>query len=297
VLVVKAEWGTGVPVERYQEILAADSAHEIKAVLATQNETATGVSSDIAAVRTAMDAAGHPALLYVDGVSSIASIDFRMDEWGVDLAVSGSQKGFMLPAGLAIVAVSQKALEARPKAKLARCFFDFDDMIKTNKTGYFPYTPSMPMLHGLRVAVDRLLEEGLENVFARHYRLAEGVRRAVTEGWQLRLCAKEPKWQSDTVSTILVPAHIDGAEVVKRAAYQYNLSLGAGLAQLAGKAFRIGHVGDLNELMLCGAISGAEMVLRDLGLDLKPGSGVGAATDYWQQNKQESVLQSIRKAA
>jgi alanine-glyoxylate transaminase/serine-glyoxylate transaminase/serine-pyruvate transaminase len=203
----------------------------------------------------------------------------------------------MLPAGLAIVAVSRKALEARPKAKLARCFFDFDDMIKTNKTGYFPYTPSMPMLHGLRVAVDRLLEEGLENVFARHHRLAEGVRRAVTEGWQLRLCAKEPKWQSDTVSTILVPAHIDGAEVVKRAAYQYNLSLGAGLAQLAGKAFRIGHVGDLNELMLCGAISGAEMVLRDLGLDLKPGSGVGAATDYWQQNKQESVLQSIRKAA
>jgi alanine-glyoxylate transaminase/serine-glyoxylate transaminase/serine-pyruvate transaminase len=297
VIEVKAEWGTGVPVERYQEILAADSAHEIKAVLATQNETATGVSSDIAAVRTAMDAAGHPALLYVDGVSSIASIDFRMDEWGVDLAVSGSQKGFMLPAGVAIVAVSRKALEARPKAKLARCFFDFDDMIKTNKTGYFPYTPSMPMLHGLRVAVDRLLEEGLENVFARHYRLAEGVRRAVTEGWQLRLCAKEPKWQSDTVSTILVPAHIDGAEVVKRAAYQYNLSLGAGLAQLAGKAFRIGHVGDLNELMLCGAISGAEMVLRDLGLDLKPGSGVGAATDYWQQNKQESVLQSIRKAA
>lgn len=297
VIEVQTEWGTGVPVERYHEILKNDTAHEIKAVLATHNETATGVTSDIPAIRKAMDDAGHPALLYVDGVSSIASIDFRMDEWGVDLAVSGSQKGFMLPAGLAIVAVSEKALQARSDAKLSRCFFDFDDMIKTNKTGYFPYTPAMPMLHGLRVSVDRLLSEGLENVFSRHHRLAEGVRRAVKEGWKLPLCAKSEPWESDTVSTILVPENIDGGEVVRRAAYDYNLALGGGLSQLAGKAFRIGHLGDLNELMLCGAISGAEMVLRDLGLDLQPGSGVGAATEYWRQNKQDSVTQSLKEAA
>ena len=296
VIVEKTEWGTGVPVERYAEILAADKTHAIKAVLVTHNETATGVTSDVAAVRRALDEAQHPALLYVDGVSSIASIDFRMDEWGVDLAVSGSQKGFMLPAGLAIIAVSQKALAAREKAKLACCFFSFDDMIAANKTGYFPYTPAMPMLHGLRTSVDRLLQEGLPNVFARHHRLAEGVRRAVKQGWGLQLCAKGPQWESDTVSTILLPEGIDGAAVVKRAATDYNLALGAGLAQLAGKAFRIGHLGDLNELMLCGAIGGAEMVLRDLGLDLQPGSGVGAATDYWQQTRQESV-RKLNKAA
>ena len=296
VIAIDTPWGTGVPVEKYQDILARDTEHNIKAVLATHNETATGVTSDIAAVRQAMDATNHPALLYVDGVSSIASIDFRMDEWGVDLAVSGSQKGFMLPAGLAIVAVSQKALQAREEAKLARCFFDFNDMIVTNKTGYFPYTPAMPLLHGLRVAVDRLLEEGLDNVFARHHHLAEGVRRAVREGWELGICAQSDHWASDTVTTILVPDHINGAEVVKHAATSYNLALGAGLAQLAGKAFRIGHLGDLNELMLAGAITGAEMVLRDLGLDVQPGSGVAAATEYWQRQNKHTVAQ-LHKAA
>ena len=296
VIVEDVEWGKGVPVERYQEILAADTDHSIKAVLVTHNETATGVTSDVAAVRRALDATKHPALLYVDGVSSIASIDFRMDEWGIDLAVSGSQKGFMLPAGLAIVAVSQKALKARANAELSRCFFDFNDMIATNKTGYFPYTPAMPMLHGLRAAVDCLLREGLNNVFARHYHLAEGVRRAVKQGWGLQLCAKSPQWESDTVTTILLPESIDGAAVVKRAATEYNLALGAGLSQLAGKAFRIGHLGDLNELMLCGAISGAEMVLRDLGLDIQPGSGVGAATEYWRQARRENI-RTLSKAA
>jgi alanine-glyoxylate transaminase/serine-glyoxylate transaminase/serine-pyruvate transaminase len=285
VIEVEAEWGTGVPEETFAQILRDDTGHDIKAVLMTHNETATGVTSDVAPVRKVLDAASHPALLFVDGVSSIGSIDFRMDEWGVDVAVSGSQKGFMLPAGLAIIAVSEKALAARADAKLPRCFFDWDDHLNTNPGGYFPYTPAMPMLRGLRVAVDRLLEEGLENVFARHHRLAEGVRSAVRDGWGYEICAKEKRWESDTVTTILVPENIDGAQVVKRAATHYNLALGAGLSKLAGKAFRIGHLGDLNELMLCGAISGAEMILREMGADVKPGSGVAAATTYWLENE------------
>ena len=188
--VVDVEWGEGAPVERFAERLAADKAHEIKAVLVCHNETATGVTCDVAAIRKAMDAVGHPALLYVDGVSSIACIDFRMDEWGVDLAVSGSQKGFMLPTGLAIVAVSPKALAAHQDArKCPRCFFDFADMIRTNKDGYFPYTPATTLLRGLRASVDLLLAEGLDTVFARHHRLAEGVRQAVS-AWGLKLCAK-----------------------------------------------------------------------------------------------------------
>ncbi|MEO0422336.1 MAG: aminotransferase class V-fold PLP-dependent enzyme [Pseudomonadota bacterium] len=285
VIEVDAEWGTGVPEETFAQILRDDTGHDIKAVLMTHNETATGVTSDVAPVRKVMDEAKHPALLFVDGVSSIGSIDFRMDEWGVDVAVSGSQKGFMLPAGLAIIAVSPKALAARENAKLVRCFFDWNDMLATNPGGYFPYTPSMPMLRGLRVALDRLLEEGLENVYARHHRLAEGVRAAVRQGWGYKICAKATRWESDTVTTILVPENIDGAKVVQRAATHYNLALGAGLSQLAGKAFRIGHLGDLNELMLCGAISGAEMILREFGADVTPGSGVAAATSYWLENE------------
>ncbi len=285
VIEVEAEWGTGVPEDEFKKILGDDSKHEIKAVLMTHNETATGVTSDVEPVRKVLDAVNHPALLFVDGVSSIASIDFRMDEWGVDVAVSGSQKGFMLPAGLAIICVSEKALAARSQAQLKRCFFDWDDMLNTNPGGYFPYTPAMPMLRGLRVAIDRLMEEGLENVFARHHRLAEGVRAAVRKGWGYEICAKAERWESDTVTTILVPSSIDGGKVVKRAATHYNLALGAGLSKLAGKAFRIGHLGDLNELMLCGAISGAEMILREFGADVTPGSGVAAATTYWLENE------------
>ena len=283
VIEIDCEWGTGAPPERYQEVLAKDKAHEIKAVLVCQNETATGVMSPIEPIRKAMDAEKHPALLYVDGVSSIASVDFRMEEWGVDLAVSGSQKGFMLPAGLAIVGASKKAIETRRNAKLPRCFFDFEDMIKANATGYFPYTPSLPMLRGLRVSLDRLFAEGLENVFARHHRLAEGVRRAVKDGWKIKVCAKDPKWESDTVSAIVVPEGFDAAQVIKLAYYKYNLSLGAGLSKVAGKVFRIGHLGDLNELMCAGAITGAEMAMRDIGIKVEPGSGVGAASEYWRK--------------
>jgi len=278
---IDVEWGEGVPVAAYAERLKADRAHKIKAVLVTHNETATGVASDVAAVRRALDEAKHPALLFVDGVSSIASIDFRMEEWGVDIAVAGSQKGFMMPTGLAIVAVSEKALAAMATAKLPRSYFSFDDMLRMNKNGYFPYTPPMTMLRGLRASVDLLLGEGLPNVFARHHRMAEAVRRAVG-AWGLSLVAKAPQWHSDTVSTIWTPPGVDGAELVRHAYRRYNLSLGVGLARLAGKVFRIGHLGELNELMVLAALSGAEVTMRDLGATLAPGSGVAAAEEHFR---------------
>jgi len=279
--VIDVPWGEGVPVEIFADKLRADRGHHYKAVLVTHNETATGVTSDVAAVRKAMDAAHHPALLFVDAVSSLASIDFRMDEWAVDVCVSGSQKGFMLPAGLAIVCVSQKALAARKHAGIRRCYFDFEDMVKTNKDGFFPYTPALHMLRGLRASVDLLLDEGLENLFARHFRLAEGVRRAVA-AWGLELCAKAPKWHSDTVSAILVPEGFDSAALVKHAYNRYQLSLGMGLNKVAGRVFRIGHLGDLNELMCLTALAGSEMAMRDLGMPVEAGSGVAAAGEYYR---------------
>jgi len=294
--VIDVDWGEGVPVAAYAERLAADKAHEIKAVLVCHNETATGVTSDVAAVRAALDAAGHPALLYVDGVSSIASIDFRMDEWGVDLAVSGSQKGFMLPTGLAIVAASRRALEAAKTAQCPRCFFDFADMIRTNKDGYFPYTPATTLLRGLQASVDMLLEEGLDNVFARHHRLAEGVRRAVS-AWGLELCAKAPKWYSDTVSAVCVPEGFNGNDVAKLAYLRYKLSLGLGLSQVAGKVFRIGHLGSLNDLMALTALSGCEMAMRDLGISVEAGSGVAAAQEYYRQTARPVDIGAAKAAA
>ena len=292
---IDVDWGEGVPVETYAQRLEADKTHQIKAVLVCQNETATGVTSDVAAVRRVLDSLDHPAMLYVDGVSSIASIDFRMDEWGVDLAVSGSQKGFMLPTGLAILGVSQKALEARKSASCPRAFLDFEDMIRTNKDGYFPYTPAMTLVRGLRESVDMLLEEGLENVFARHHRLAEGVRRAVT-AWGLTLCAKEAKWHSDTVSAICVPDGYDATQVISNAYENYQLSLGAGLSKVAGKVFRIGHLGSLNELMLMSALAGAEMAMRDAGISVEPGSGVAAAEEYYRATRAGAESQADRVA-
>ena len=276
VIVQEEEWGTGVHPDKIEEALREDKNHEIKGVMVVHNETATGVTSDVAAVRRAMDAANHPALLYVHGVSSIASIDFRFDEWRVDLAIAGSQKGLMLPAGLGIVCASQKALTAMKDAKCRRAYFEFGDHVKANATGYFPYTPALPLLHGLRESLAMLEEEGLENVSVRPRHLANGTRAAV-EAWDLKLCAKEPKWHSDTVSAIMVPRGVNGAEVIDRAYRRYNLALGAGLSQMAGKLFRIGHLGDLNELMLLGAISGAEMAMNDIGIEVELGSGVAAA--------------------
>ncbi len=281
---IDVPWGEGAPVEQIAERLAADTQHEIKGVIVCHNETATGVTSDIKGVREALDACNHPALLYVDGISSIGAIEFDMDAWGVDLAVAGSQKGFMLPTGLGIIGVSQKALQAGETASCPRFYFDFKMMINQARTGFGPYTPAMGLLRGLRASVDVLLEEGMENVWQRHHRLAEGVRQAVV-AWGLSTCAKTPAWQSDTVTGVMVPEGIDGQEIVKRAYQDYNLSLGGGLTQVAGKLFRIGHLGDLNECMLFSALGGAEMVMRDMGMDIEPGKGVGAAIEYWHKNK------------
>jgi alanine-glyoxylate transaminase / serine-glyoxylate transaminase / serine-pyruvate transaminase len=272
--------GTGC----WEAALSADKHHNIKAVLVCQNETSTGVSSDVGAVREAMDSVKHPALLFVDSVSALGSIDFRMDEWAVDVCVAGSQKGLMLPAGLGVTCVSQKALEAAKSATSRRCYFDYADMVQANSTGYFPYTPPLPLLYGLREALAMLAEEGLENVFSRHRYLAGGVRAAVLEGWKLKLCATAPKWYSNAVSAVMVPEGISGADVIARAFKRYNLSLGSGLSTMAGKLFRIGHLGDLNELMLLGALAGSELAMLDVGMNIEPGSGVAAAQNYWRRN-------------
>jgi len=294
--IIDVEWGEGAPADRIEALLSQDEQHEIRGVLIVHNETATGVTSDLAAVRRAIDAARHPALLYVDGVSSIGSIDFRMDEWRVDLAVTGSQKGLMLPAGLGIVCASPKALAAREQAKCPRVFFDFGDMIKANSTGYFPYTPALPLLYGLRESLAIMSEEGLESIFARHHRLAEGVRAAV-RAWGLKLCAKAAQSYSNTVSAVLVPEGSNAADVIDVAFRRYNLALGAGLGRLAGKLFRIGHLGDLNELMLLGAIAGAEMAMRDVGIAVTAGAGVAAAAEYYRGAAVPSTPPATPKAA
>lgn len=281
----EVEWGKGVPLDDYARILEADKNHKIKAVFATQNETATGVTSDIAGVRAALDAANHPAMLFVDGVSSIASIEFEMEKWGVDLAVSGSQKGFMLPAGLGFLGASDKALAANKavsNAGMARCYFSFEDMIKLNDTGYFPYTPATQLLRGLRCALDLILQTGMEPIWERHNRLAEGVRAAVAAWDGCELVARGPEWASDTVSAIYAPEGVDARDVISGAYYKYQTSLGTGLNKLMGKAFRIGHLGSLNPVMLCGAISAAEMALVDAGARIEPGSGVAAAQAHFR---------------
>jgi alanine-glyoxylate transaminase/serine-glyoxylate transaminase/serine-pyruvate transaminase len=279
--VIDVEWGHGAPVAHYAERLEDDASGAIKAVFVTHNETATGVTSDIAAVRAAMDACGHQAMLFVDGVSSVASIDFRMDEWGVDLIVAGSQKGLMLPAGLGVLGVSQKALEASKSATMRRAYFEFADQLKFNGDGYFPYTPPTQLLHGLKVSLKMLLEEeGLETVFARHARLAEGVRRGV-KAWGLKICA-QPGFESNTVTTIMTPEGVDAVKVIRTAYDRYATSFGSGLARLGGKAFRIGHLGDLNEAMCLTALSVAEMALRDNGAMVQPGSGVAAAAEFYR---------------
>ncbi len=286
--VIDADWGRGAPVEAFERRLGADVAGEIKAVFATHNETATGVTSDIAGVRRALDNCFHRAMLFVDGVSSIASIDFRMDEWGVDLAVTGSQKGLMLPAGLGILGVSEKAMAASKKATMRRAYFEFADMVKMNADGYFPYTPPTQLFHGMRESLAILFEEGLENVFARHRRLAEGVRRGVA-AWGLRTCA-QPGFHSDTVTTIMTPEGVDAVKVIRGGYDRYRTSFGSGLARLAGKAFRIGHLGDLNEVSCLAALGAAEMALRDAGAKVVPGSGVGAASEWYRLADRDAVL-------
>ncbi len=281
--IVETTWGEGIPAARFEEILAADKGHQIKAVLATHNETATGVRSDIGAVRHAMDAAAHPAMLFVDGVSSIGSMDFQFDNWGVDIAVTGSQKGFMLPAGLAIVGFSPKAMAAIGTAKLPRTFFDVRDMGKSYERNAYPYTPAVGLMNGLKVACDALLAEGLENVFARHYRIAEGVR-AATRAWGMPLAAASVDVQSDTVSAIRTPDGFDSGKFVSHAATTYGVAFGVGLGEVAGKVFRIGHLGSLTDVMTLSGIATAEMVMADLGLPVKLGAGVAAAQEYYRTN-------------
>ncbi len=286
---IDVEWGAGVPVDEYARLLEADKSHSIKAVFVTQNETATGVASDVPAVRAALDAANHPALLFVDGVSSIGSIDFQMDAWGVDLAVAGSQKGFMMPAGLSMLAVSPRALEAEKTATMPRCYFSFADMMKVNDDGYFPYTPPTQLFHGLRESIAMLEEEGLENVFARHNRLAEGVRRGIAAWDGCRLCAVGPEWHSDTVSAIVVPESIDARDVIRIGYDKYRTSFGSGLTKVMGKVFRIGHLGDLNEVMCLAALSSAEMALTEAGAKVELGAGVAAAQAYYLEANQDVV--------
>ncbi len=292
VQIVESPWGTGLPADRYEEVLTADREHRIKAVLATHNETATGVVSDIAAVRRALDAAGHPALLLVDGVSSIGSMDFRFDEWGVDIAVTGSQKGFMLPPGLAIVAFSARAMAATEGARLSRCFFDVRDMGRTNAAGLYPYTPPVGLINGLKLASDALLAEGLENVFARHHRIASGVR-AAAGAWGLSLCAVSPDLYSQSVSAIRTPAGFNATEIVTRAATVYDMAFGTGLGELAGKVFRFGHLGRLTDAMALSGLSVLEMCMADLGLPVRLGSGVAAAQEIYRS----SAAQPLRQAA
>ena len=282
VICVDVPWGGGVPVSDYARILGEDTKGDIKAVFATHNETATGVTSDVAAVRLVMDECGHNALLFVDGVSSIGSVDFRMDDWRVDLAVTGSQKGLMLPAGLGILAVSEKAIEASKTAMSRRAYFEFRDMLTLNETGYFPYTPPTQLFHGLRKSLDRIFAEGLDTVIARHHRLAEGVRRGV-HAWGFSLCAEHESLQSNTVSAIKVPEGVDAREVIKIGYARYNASFGSGLARLSGKVFRIGHLGDLNEGMCLTALSIAEMALVEAGAKIDFGSGVGAAQGWYAE--------------
>lgn len=276
-----AEWGDGVPYDRLRDQLAADTERTIHAVLVVHNETATGVTSDIGAVRAAMDAAGHPALLLVDGVSSVGSLPFALDDWGVDVAITASQKGLMLPAGLGIICLSQRALAASASVQSPRGYFDLRPMLAQNAEGYFPYTPALSLLFGLREVLDMLAEEGLENRYARHVRLATGVRAAV-DAWGLSLCAARPELRSNSVSAVMVPEGADARKVIDIGFRRWNISLGGGQGPLVGRVFRIGHMGDVNELMLLGALAGVELSLLDAGVDVAPGSGVAAAQRAWR---------------
>jgi alanine-glyoxylate transaminase/serine-glyoxylate transaminase/serine-pyruvate transaminase len=281
VQIIETPWGQGAPLGAIEAALRADTEGHIKAVLATHNETATGVKSDIGGIRRAMDAASHGAMLFVDGVSSIGSMPFDMAGWGVDIAVAGSQKGFMLPAGLAILGVSPKALAAMDTATLPRTFFDFRDMLRSYAAGGYPYTPAVGLISGLAHAIEMLEDEGLDAVYARHHRIAEGVRRAIA-AWGLTPCAATPDLYSDTVTAVVVPDGCNGTDLVKLAAEKYGVAFGVGLGEVAGKVFRIGHLGMLTDVMMLSGLATAEMCMADLGWPVRLGSGVAAAQDYYR---------------
>ena len=275
-------WRHGIQAEMIESRLKEDSSHDIKAVCVVHNETSTGVTSNIAAVRRAIDAAGHPALLIVDTISGLASADYRHDEWGVDVTVSGSQKGLMLPPGISFNALSPKAIEVSKTAQLPKSFWAWDEILEANQTGYWPYTPSTNLLYGLNEALDMLLDEGLDNVLARHRRWAAGVRTAV-EAWGLEIQCLEPEVYSPVLTGVVVPEEIDADEVRKIIYERFDLSLGTGLGKAKGKMFRIGHLGDCNDLTLIATLGGCEAGMKLAGISLK-GSGVSAALDYFAAN-------------
>jgi alanine-glyoxylate transaminase/serine-glyoxylate transaminase/serine-pyruvate transaminase len=291
-----AEWGRGVPIEILSEALAADTARTIKSVLVVHNETSTGVTSSIAAVRRALDHADHPALLFVDAVSSLASIEFQFDAWRVDVALTGSQKGLMLPPGMGILAIGERALAASEQATAPRYFLDWRPVLAQMKSGYFPYTPATLLLLGLREALRMLDEEGLENVYARHAELAACVRAAVA-GWGLELLCRDPAERSNTASAIVMPDGVDAADVI-RVARELNLSLGAGLGRLAGRVFRIGHLGSLNLLEVLATLAGVELSLDSAGVPVSFGSGVAAAQQHgrsWLSGQAEQPREAQRE--
>ncbi|MDH5205431.1 MAG: aminotransferase class V-fold PLP-dependent enzyme [Hylemonella sp.] len=289
---VPTSWRHGVQAQLIEQRLKADTAHDIKAVCVVHNETSTGATSDIAAVRRAIDAAKHPALLLVDTISGLASADYRHDEWGVDVSISGSQKGLMLPPGMSFNALSPKAIEASKHAKLPRSFWAWDEIIEMNKSGYWPYTPNTNLLYGLSESCDMLLAEGLDAVLARHQRWAKGVRAAV-QAWGLPIQCADEQVYSPILTGVLLPEGVD-ADAVRKTIYErFDCSLGTGLGKIKGRMFRIGHLGDSNDLTLIGTVAGCEMGLRLAGVKLA-GSGVQAIMDHYASH---AAAMPQRKAA
>ena len=275
---IKTDWRIGAEPAAIEEHLRKDKNRDIKAICVLHNETSTGCLSPIAEVRKAIDAAGHPALFFVDTISSLASADYRHDEWGVDVTIGGAQKGLMLPPGMSFNAISDKALAAAKSSKLTKSFWAWDDMLNLNKIGFFPYTPATQMLHGLAASIDMLHEEGLENVFARHDRLAEATRTAV-RAWGLEIMCRDPKFYSPTVTAVMLPAGHDADAFRNLALETFNISYGSSFGSYAGKYFRIGHLGDVNDGMLMGTLAITEMALAVAGIPHRKG-GVQAAVDY-----------------
>ena len=275
---IKTDWRTGADPAVIEDHLRKDTNKEIKAVCVLHNETSTGCLSPVAEIRKAIDAAGHPALFFVDTISSLASTDYRHDEWGVDVTVGGAQKGLMMPPGMSFNALSDKALAAAKGAQLPKSFWSWEDMLTMNKVGFFPYTPATQMLHGLAAGIDMLHEEGLDNVFARHDRLAEATRRAI-KAWGLEIICRDPKYYSPTITAVLLPEGHDAEAFRALALEQFNISYGASFGRFTGKMFRIGHLGDINDAMLLGGLAATEMALALANIPHKKG-GVQAAMDY-----------------
>jgi alanine-glyoxylate transaminase/serine-glyoxylate transaminase/serine-pyruvate transaminase len=283
-----SDWRTGADPDRIEAALRADADRSLKAVCVVHNETSTGCTSRIDDVRKAIDAAGHPALLLVDTISSLGSIDYRHDEWGVDVSVGGSQKGLMLPPGLSFNAVSEKALAASKKATLPRSYFDWQDMLQNGKSGFFPYTPATTLLYGLDEALIMLHEEGLQNVFRRHDRLAAATRRAVS-GWELEILCRDPACYSSSLTAVLLPEACDADAFRAVALAHFDLSLGKGLAKLEGRVFRIGHLGDVNDAGVIAALAVIEMTLELARIPHRKG-GVLKAMDYLVEATKEAAL-------